>query len=88
MKQLKRLIAVYEETIVIAGHSFRVEASKDILKKNIDDSVYELYDLEKKDYRVASTILSYTGLYEIARAYLTGDKQTLADAKSKNCIIY
>lgn len=88
MKQLKRLIAVYEETIVVAGHSFRVETSKDTMKKNIDDSVHDLYDLEKNDYLVAYTIRSYTGLYEIARAYLTGDKQKLEEAISTWCICY
>lgn len=87
MKQLKRLIAVYDECILVKGHYFRVEASRDVMKDK-DDSVYELYDLEKNDYRVASTILSYTGLYEIARAYLTGDKQKLEEALSTWCICY
>lgn len=88
MRTLKRLIAVYEETIVVSGHYFRVETSKDTMKKNIDDSVHELYDVEKNDSLVASTILTYTGLYEIARAYLTGDKQKLQEAISTWCIIY
>ena len=88
MKQLKRLIAVYEETIFVDGHHFRVETSKDCMKKNIDDSVHELYDVEKNDYLVASTILTYTGLYEIARAYLTGDKQKLQEAIERWCISY
>jgi hypothetical protein len=88
MKQLKRLIAVYEEKIVVDGHHFRVETSKDCMKKNIDDSVHELYDVEKNESLVASTILTYTGLYEIARAYLTGDKQKLEKAISTWCISY
>lgn len=87
MKQLKRLIAVYDECIFVKGHYFRVETSRDVMKDK-DDSVYELYDLEKNDYLVASTILSYTGLYEIARAYLTGDKQKLEEALSTWCICY
>ena len=84
MKQLKRLIAVYEEAIVVKGHYFKVEESKDFMKDE-DDSLYELY--HRGDF-VAGTIRSYKGLIEVAEAYLTGDKQTLVDAKSKNCLIY
>lgn len=88
MKQLKRLIAVYEETICVKGHFFNVETSKDTMKKNIDDTLHSLYDSEKNDYLVATTIRTYTGIYEIAEAYLTGDKQKLEDAISWWCICY
>ena len=84
MKQLKRLIAVYDEDVVVKGHCFKVEESKDVMKDK-DDSLFELY---YHGYFVAGTIRSYKGLIEVAEAYLTGDKQTLADAKSKNCMIY
>ena len=84
MKQLKRLIAVYEEDLVIKGHYFKVVRSKDVMKDE-DDSLFEL---SYKGYFVAGTIRSYKGLLEVAEAYLTGDKQTLVDAKAKNCIIY
>lgn len=85
MKQLKRLIAVYDETIVVKGHHFRVETSKEIMQ-NRDNSIYELYDSEKHDYLIAGTIRTYTGLHEIAEAYVKGDKQALEKAKGKNCI--
>ena len=84
MKQLKRLIAVYEENIVVKGHYFTVEKSKDVMKDE-DDELFELY---YQGYFIAGTIRSYKGLIEIAEAYLTGDKQTLVEAKSKNCMIY
>lgn len=87
MKQLKRLIAVYEENIVVKGHYFKVETSKDVMKDK-DDSLYELSDSEKADYLVAGTIRSYKGLMEVAEAYLTGDKQTLEESKRINCLIY
>lgn len=86
MKQLKRLVAVYEENIVLKGHYFKVETSKDVMK-NEDNLIYDLSDYEN-DHLIACTIRSYKGLCEIAEAYLKGDKQTLEDAKKKNCIIY
>lgn len=85
MKQLKRLIAVYEETIVVKGHRLKVETSIEIMQ-NRDNSIYELYDSKKNDYLIAGTIRTYKGLYEIAEAYVKGDKQTLEEAKRKNCI--
>lgn len=85
MKKLKRLIAVYDEEILVKGHYFKVETSKDIMKDS-DDSIYELYD--NKGFFIVGTIRSYKGLIEVAEAYITGDKQTLEDAKTKNCIIY
>lgn len=85
MKQLKRLIAVYEiDNMVIKGHYFKVVRSRDLMKDE-DDSLFEL---SYKGYFIAGTIRSYKGLIEIAEAYLTGDKQTLADAEAKNCLIY
>ena len=87
MKQLKRLIAVYEETLVVKGHYFNVETSKDVMKDK-DDSLYGLYDLEKGGYFVAGSIRSYKGLIEVIEAYLTGDKQTLEEALRINCLIY
>lgn len=89
MKQLKRLIAVYAEDIVVKGHYFRVETSRDVMKDK-DDSLYGVYDLEKGDYDylVASTIWSYKGIIEVAEAYLTGDKQALEEAERKWCICH
>ena len=83
MKQLKRLIAVYDELIVVKGHYFKVEMSKDVLKDE-DDSLYELYH---NDYLIAGTIRSYNGLIEVAEAYLTGDKKVLEAAQRKWCLI-
>ena len=83
MKQLKRLIAVYEERIVVKGHYFRVEMSRDLLKEE-DDSLFELYH---NDYLVAGTIRSYKGLIAVAEAYLTGDKKVLESAQRKWCLI-
>ena len=85
MKQLKRLIAVYEERIVVKGHRLKVETSREIMQ-NRDNSIYELYDPKKNDYLIAGTIKTYDGLIEIAEAYVKGDKQTLEEAKRKNCI--
>lgn len=85
MKYLKSLIAVYEiDNMVIKGHYFNVVRSRDLMKDG-DDSLFELSD---KGHFIAGTIRSYKGLIEIAEAYLTGDKQTLADAEAKNCLIY
>ena len=84
MKQLKRLIAVYEELIVVKGHYFKVSMSKDVLKDE-DDSLFELYH---NDYLVAGTIRSYKGLIEVAEAYLTGDNKVLEAAQRKWCLCY
>ena len=87
MKHLKSLIAVYDETIVVKGHHFRVESHRDIMKTE-DDSIYELYDSDKleNDLLIASVIINYEGVIEIAAAYITGDKTLLNEAKSKWCI--
>ena len=86
METLKRIIYVYEDVILIRGHYFKYERTKDV-KKDKDNELYSLYDLEKKyDILVASTIVDYEGLYEIARAYLTGDKQALDEAMKKWCL--
>lgn len=88
MRTLKRIIYVYEDTIIIRGHYFRYETTKDI-KKDCDNGLYTLYDIEKKyEFLVASTILTYEGLCEIARAYLTDDKHVLKEAIKKWCICY
>lgn len=88
MRTLKRIVYVYEDTIIIGGHHFRYETTKDI-KKDYDNGLYTLYDIDKKyELLVASTILTYEGVYEIARAYLADDKQVLKEAIKKWCICY
>ena len=88
MRTLKRIIYVYEDTIIIMGHYFRYEMTKDT-KKNNNNELYTLYDSEKKyECLVASTIRTYEGLIEIAESYLTGDKQALEDAKREWCLCY
>lgn len=88
MRTLKRIIYVYEDVVLIRGHYFKYEMTKDT-KKNNGNELYTLYDIDKEyDYLVATTILTYEGLYEIARSYLTGDKQALEEAKRKWCICY
>lgn len=88
MRTLKRIVYVYEETIIIGGHYFRCETTKDIKKYN-DNGLYTLYDIDKKyEHLVASTILTYEGVYEIAQAYLADDKQILKEAVKKWCICY
>ena len=85
MRTLKSIIYVYEETLAIKGHYFRYEMTKEVKKCNLH-SLYSLYDLEKNDNLVASTILTYEGVYEIAEAYLTGDKQKLEEAEKNFCL--
>ena len=85
METLKRIIYVYEDVILIRGHYFKYERTKDV-KKDKDNELYTLYDMEKNEYLVCSTITSYEGLYEIARAYLTGYKQVLKEAMKKWCL--
>lgn len=88
MRTLKRIIYVYEETIVVKGHYFRYEMTKDT-KKNNNNELYTLYDSEKKyEPLVSSTIRTYEGLIKIAESYLTGDKQALEEAKREWCICY
>lgn len=86
MRTLKRIICVYEELIFVKQHLFKIETTKDI-KKDKDDSLYTLYDAEAENEDiVATTIQNYKGIIEIAEAYVKGDKQTLEEAKRKNCI--
>lgn len=88
MRTLKRIIYVYEEAVVIKGHNFNYETTKYVKKHKKPESLYALYDSGKYGRLIASTILSYEGLNEIAEAYLTGDKQALEEAKKKWCICY
>ena len=81
MRTLKSIIYVYEEEFVVSGHRFKYEMSK-----SDRYTLFYLYDSEKNEQIIASGITTYHGLIAIAEAYLTGNRESLAEAKYRNCI--
>lgn len=70
------------KTLKIQGKKFQYE--KDVDRAWGDDVyTYSLYD--EKGNRIAFEISTFRGVREIAKAYLTGNKEELFLAKLDNC---
>ena len=70
------------KTLKIQGKEFRYE--KDVDRAWGDDVyTYSLYD--ENGNRIAFEISTFRGVREIAKAYLTGNKEELFLAKLDNC---